>query len=140
VDYVVFVVRTPYEARSHHPDPDVVTEALGLEPDRVWRVGDPRPKWPGAYLAPYTSAGWEIRSKNSAARVPEQVGELLGVLEPRGDAVRSLATAGYEVIIECVVWFSPQTGPLLLFTQRTIQRIADLRCSFGIDYQVAGEE
>jgi hypothetical protein len=107
--------------------PQEISDAIGLDCDRSWRIGDKR----GNTLIIENTNGWVLNSNSGKnASLEMHIDELLGRLSIHADRIRSL-TDHETVELSCVVYaFSP---PALNFDQSVIQRLARLGASLDID-------
>lgn len=94
--------------RIWHPDvePSFISKALGMEPHRSWRAGDPRGTPKGSPLQgrnteSYWSAdpfgyGWRPSTDDT---VEDALAELINALRPHRDFLHSLVSGGGRVLV-----------------------------------------
>lgn len=123
-------------------DPDAVTAATGLQPDRQARRGDERRNRAGKLLQPEKEGWWALgtRGKLDSRDVREHFHYLLARLLPHAGALRAFAEGG-ETYFD-VLWKSTYlyagTGPI--FDPASIAGAAELGAGMGFDiYQVHEE-
>lgn len=88
-------------------EPEVVTRALRLFPDRAWRKGDQPPVLAqrGILGPPTVRGGWKKRIPDdwSDRRVEEQLEFWATSLRERSSGIDHLCSLGYEVVLDCFV-------------------------------------
>ena len=116
-------------------DPDLCTETLGIKPDKVWTqpaitagTQPPRREW---------NIGFRRHEHNDIGEAIELV--LARVWDKRDLLASLVAEKGYRVTVACNVtlW---KDRPLYELTENTIQRLAALGASFGLDIFPQDEE
>jgi hypothetical protein len=124
-------------------DPDAVTAATGIRPDRQARRGDERRNAAGNLIRPCPEGWWVLgtRGKLDSKDVREHFHYLHARLLPHAAAFRAFAEGG-ETWFD-VVWMSTYlyagTGPI--FDAESIAGVAELGAGMGFDiYQVNEED
>jgi hypothetical protein len=100
-------------------DPDDVTRALAIEPDRVWRHGEQKKvELPGGTKVLESrseASGWKKFAPSSLYELPahEQLDYWLDVVRSRSSSLASLRALGHQTTLDCfvasseVIAFSP---------------------------------
>jgi hypothetical protein len=125
----------------HHPTRDlsVVCAALGLVPNRIWKMGDERQAPKGQKLG-----GLQDRSSCSidlgaSSREPlsEKIESALALLKPHRAILRDLSSEGGEVIFY-VGWFLDEhTGDSLGW--QILEEMSDIRIELQLNIYVPDE-
>lgn len=112
-------------------DPGEATRALGVEPTRTWRRGDPR--IPGAVVV-HKSDGWAFGTEEEQGLdLPSHVDEVLNRLHPLANHVNDLRQRlGLEASLECVAYVTRQT-PITSLSHASLSKIVDLGASLDFD-------
>ena len=118
-------------------DPDDVSRALGLTPSSTQRVGEQRES--RGVFRTYRLAGWFYCTEDSVESYDSQkhLNWLCDQLEPHGQQLRALRSAGWRMDISCL-WDShpghggPSLSPALL------QRLATLEIELWFDVYFFG--
>jgi len=116
-------------------EPDEVTTATGLSPDKVWRVGDVI----GGSRRTYEHNGWRLASgTGDTLDVGEQLEALLGRLEPARSGLERFMTTEHAEI-GCVV-YAHESVPEMHFSREALRRVADLGAGIDVDLYCLIEE
>ena len=120
---------------STHYAPADISKAIGLEPDRSWRIGDRK----GKSAMTQKANGWVLAAGDSRSiPLDFQIASLLERLRPVSRRVREMSTQA-RVVFACVIY--TQERPTLAFSNAVISEIAALGASFEIDlYWVADNQ
>ena len=118
-------------------DPEVITRATGLSPDRVVRKGDPVLSR-GEVVSLRRVGVWWIDSARGLPRtgnhLEDHVRWLLDLLEPVGDVLRRLSVEhGLSADIGCG-YFTSRWNSSFGFSAETLSRVAGLGASLGLDF------
>ncbi|MEP7012501.1 MAG: DUF4279 domain-containing protein [Acidobacteriota bacterium] len=109
-------------------EPEVITGLLKVDPTETWKIGEPMLPSP---IRTHQENGWELASQlATTAGVGDQIGHLLGRLEPARDSFDSLGEAYRE--FSCVI-FANDGVPEIHFSHDTLQRIVELGASIDVD-------
>ena len=119
---------------SNDQTPEMITEAIGLQCDRSWHIGDTRPHT----IIKEKSHGWVIGSGlPKSTGLEEQINALLSAFGTRVDALKMLsATATVE--LSCVIYAS--AAPALNFDRSVISKLALLGADLDIDLYIVGSD
>lgn len=110
--------------------PEMITEAIGVECDRSWHVGDARKDT----TIIEKNNGWILHSGLSKnASLQEHIEAIWRMLRPAAARIRQLSTMD-TVELSCVVYSS--SIPALSFDNQTIERLAELGAGLDIDLYV----
>jgi len=124
------LITTEFYVAGDSLDPDACTRDLGIEPTEIWRQKRPD-------LIPRTdlsAVSWIIRiSKRPYYSVDEAVAEILDVIWPARQSVQEFVSKNaVDVGINCNVTIAVDR-PVYELSRRTIERLADIGCEFGLD-------
>jgi hypothetical protein len=100
-------------------DPDAVSAALRLKPDRSWKRG--QPKLPPVVMSPAKEGGWKLFSaKTSRSHYLEpQLKAWVGLLRTRRQAIRRLRARGYYCRLS---WFADSSATVSVIIPNQLQR------------------
>lgn len=129
--------RASFRLMGERLDPDAITRATGLVPHHAHRKGEARPRSRTTELPPWRSGRWSLDSSNaletSGNHLEDRVTRLLDQLEPVADAViRLCAEHGLKADFFCG-YFMGQSNSGFELSARTLERIAALGATLGID-------
>lgn len=115
-----------------HPniDPQRVTEALGIMPDRTIRVGDPRRNpLNGTHNTSHWSATLNVIDK---ASLGDSLVALVEKFRPAGDFLRQLVAEGGRIELFFGLFATELCDSLLPY--EVLSELADLRIDLRLDY------
>lgn len=120
-------------------DPDSLTEVLGIQPARVFRVGEPRFNAVGEQIGLHSRGLWEVTSRGAvhSKDVNDHCAAVLQPLLPHAAHLRERQVGGASTVD---VWWESSylyagTGPLL--NTASVQAIALLGADLNFDiYQI----
>jgi hypothetical protein len=119
-------------------DPAVVSEALGLQPDKVRVKGERWKTRAGWSSVPARVSGWFFGSKGQvdSKDVRRHLDWLLDQIEPHAAALKSIQAAGGRMTVSCY-WSSAwgHGGPTL--SPSIMSRLADLGLEIWFDVYVS---
>jgi Domain of unknown function (DUF4279) len=120
-------------------DPEAITRATGLTPDRAVRTGDPVVSR-GRIVSRRRTGVWWIGSARELSRTENHLEDhvcwLLDLLEPVADVVRELSVEqGLTADIGCG-YFTSRWNSSFGFSAETLGRVANLGASLGLDIYV----
>jgi hypothetical protein len=118
------------------PDPDLVTQALGFAPTRVWIRGIPRP---GTSGPPVRHELWAYDSPLPEAEPFEaHLEAILRILETNPNGVRQVATQ-FGAVLQCYSHYET-TNPGIAIPPSLVRRVAALGLGFDFDLYVSPRE
>jgi hypothetical protein len=111
-------------------DPSIITERLGVQPTRVSRKGDPKPK----------TTNWVVSSGKVKAELIDVYAlssKVVTALMPRADAIRKLMreldlSAVLQVVLR-VTMDDTKSMPAIGFDPETIRFLAEVGASVDVD-------
>jgi hypothetical protein len=110
--------------------PEAISSAIGVSPDRTWKVGDKRPHT----IIEEKCNGWILGSGlDRSVSLEKQIETLLGKIENCNDAIRTLSRSD-TVELSCVIY--ADATPALNFDASIIDKIAQLGASLDIDLYI----
>jgi hypothetical protein len=119
-------------------DPETVSTALGLKPDRAWRRGDKKSfQLPDGTTKVYDSVheagGWKMFTPETHMNneIEKQLEYWAGLLASRVPALRTLESEGYECTL--AVCLCPDSSVSITLSPELQQRLADI----GLTAEVA---
>ena len=127
--------------RCKHPsaDPDEITKALGIQPDGIQKVGQPRTTPVGTPLTGlYKRTYWHAYLSGNKPQNSEEAEfetclfQIAEQLEPSKDVIRAFVESGGEATLS-VGLFCPQNSGME-FPWKLITRLASLRVGLLLDY------
>lgn len=112
-------------------NPDLLTEAMGIEPTKTWRVGDTTRR----SGRPYKHDGWSIRSEEVASLdLREVVLPVLRRLLPVAGVLSEYCDRlNLEAVLSCAVYVEDDQMPALSLDSETIRMLSALGASLDID-------
>ena len=125
-----------FSLTDEHLDPDTITKALGVQPDRAWSKGDQR----GRRMDPptenrlprHTFGGWELNASCSPYdEFEDQLEQLLNQIEALPDAVHDYILRYDGILI--VGYSSAEVSLGFYLSPQSIQRMAALKLSIVFD-------
>jgi len=105
--------------------PEWITETLQIQPDKIWRRGDPR-----AGCLVQVENGWQIEGESEGASFDELTVELLSRAEIETGRFREVSSE-CTVELSCVAYC--ESPPELNFQKSTIQALSRIGASLDID-------
>lgn len=121
--------RVWFSIASPDLDPGAVTELTGIEPDRSWRRGDPKPRT----RTPYPDGAWLLESGlGPSDEFHDHLAALIGRLRPGWAAFVDLGRrhdANVDVVIECL----EAQGPLVQVLPDVASALSELNATLGFD-------
>jgi hypothetical protein len=129
--------RASFRLRGDDLDPDEITELTGLTPEVAHRKGELRSATGRKDLPPWRSGLWSIDSSRDLPvegnQLEDHVTWLLDRIEPSREQLRRLcAERRLKADFYCG-YFMHQSNSGTELSVRTLERIASLGASFGID-------
>lgn len=123
-------VSAAYLLTDFECDPDQISEMLGIQPTKAWKIGEPI----GKTILRRKQNGWmlNIQILNSED-LEEHITELLNKLSPIWDRVVKLSQL-YYAEINCVVYSYEAQGPGLHLDKKTLEKIVELNAEIDLDY------
>jgi hypothetical protein len=124
-------------------DPDAITRATGLTPDRAHRKGEQRPasdpqrEAGRRELPPWRSGLWSLNSESALPRTDNHLEDhlnwLLGQLEPVAEVITQLCVDDDLTADFFSGYFMHQSNSGFEFSARTLARIVALGATLGVD-------
>ncbi len=116
--------------------PEEITNLVGLQPTRTWRMGDSVQKT----LLKHKKDGWLLGlPRKRTINFEEELCSLLDKVEPhRDNIIKARERLNLGSLIRCVAYVSDQT-PILGFSNKTINRMASLGADFDLDLILIAE-
>jgi hypothetical protein len=114
-------------------DPAVVTRAMGVEPTKAWRKGEPTGKGRGIQ----THNRWVLKSTLPLAEpIEAHLENLLSQLESRGEAVADLRTRFEARLAVAAYW--QEVNPSFSLSASVVERVAALGLELDFDLYCLG--
>lgn len=127
-------VRLYYDISGRDLDPDMVTNATRITPDKVSRTGDKFGLSPN--LLSDTNTWFVYSGLAKEAAFASHMEQLLSRLEPGWDRLRQLG-AQYEALIEPIVRTTLPEGPEMVISREAVQRLTQLNVEMVVDLYAA---
>jgi len=114
-------------------DPDEVTDALGIEPTKTWRIGDPIQNT----LLKRKHNGWSVAtSREESLDLGKQIRDLLRRLEPTFSSIATLRDrVDLNVEVSCAIYIYGET-PSMHLDRETLSMIERLDAEIDFDLYV----
>ena len=118
-------------------DPDVITQATGLEPYRSAKLGDERRNYAGNLVSPHDEGFWTLSSKGrvESKDINLHINSLLELLLPHQQTFIQVLTEMDGKTYFDVLWTSNYlyagTGPMI--SRAMLRGMSDLGASIGFD-------
>jgi Domain of unknown function (DUF4279) len=127
-----------FRLRGDRLDPSAVTRAIGLTPTEAHRKGDSRPHKPGRRKRPPWPTGlWNLESAQyadpSEDRLDGHITQLLDQLEDKADVIHQLCAEQGLIADFFCGYFMCQSNSGFELSVATLERMAALNASFGLD-------
>lgn len=127
-----------FEVRRFEAHPSVATQLMQLQPTEIWVAGELNFKQP---RRPNQWSAWRFDSPlPKAAPTEEHLEALLSTLEPRAEAISTLAKVYQaEVGINCVIYYRHRT-PGIHFSRDVARRLGNLSLWFELNFYLQEAE
>lgn len=114
-----------------HVNPNEITAATGIAPDRTWKAGNR--VFPARELV-HPNSGWIVASKSTSVDdLGDHIQSILEQLAPSWNAVCDLATR-YDAGISCAIYLhSTEATPGIHLEVGMLRRVVELNASFDLD-------
>ncbi|HXT02105.1 MAG TPA: DUF4279 domain-containing protein [Elusimicrobiota bacterium] len=120
-------------------DPASITETLGVQPTKTWKIGEPRyapeisAQRAGSPLAYWKNNGWVLKSSLAEDRtVDDHVEALIKILAPCWGQLKELAPKCYFELAVTMRMFNVDRPPLW-FDASLIKKLAELNAHVDVD-------
>ena len=118
-------------------DPEQVTDALGIEPTKTWRIGEPIQNT----LLKRKHNGWSVATpRQESLDLGKQLRDLLRELEPKFSSIAALRERfGFDVEVSCAIYINGET-PSMHLDRETLSMVERLGAEIDFDLYVYIEE
>ena len=121
-------------------DPGLVTEKLGIAPDRAHKKGDVVVRGRGKPVGPWRTGVWIYHSDlPSTARLEDHFQAVLALFEPKAGIIQELKDAGCTVEFYCGL-FLAEWNQGTMVSASPLGRIAALGADLSLDLYYTPEE
>lgn len=128
-------MKVSFLINSKNVSPDEITRFLGLQPSRVFNIGDLMDKR-SIIRAKVNIWIYSIEKPMPSFDINDYLTPLLDSLETKKDLISKLnQEQNVRCIIECPIWIEDET-PILCLTPRIMQRIIELNAEIDFDLYV----
>ncbi len=118
-------------------NPDDITNKLGINPTKTWRVGDLiHPKT----ILKRKENGWSLQSQlNKYYQLEEHLKYLLNKIQPKSDFLKEICSKNYGEL-SCAIYVRGEERPSIHLDRDIITKINKLNCEIDIDLYFLPDE
>ena len=125
-------LRVSFSFKGDAVEPRLVTEKLGIEPERAYKKGEVRFSRGRPLSSRQPTGVWFVTSElPSNATLEQHLQALLTLLEPRASAIQEFKEKGYAIEFRCGLFLDWENEGTTLSSE-TLGRIAALGADLGL--------
>ncbi|MBD2307081.1 DUF4279 domain-containing protein [Chroococcidiopsis sp. FACHB-1243] len=118
------------DSNSEDLDPDKITAIVGIQPTKMWKVGDLVSK---RSTLRHKQNGWSFKSKlEESATLEDHISYIFEQLKPNWQNLVEICTH-YYTEIECAIYFYEDDIPAIHFERQSLKLISELNAEIDID-------
>ena len=125
-------IKVYFRMTGFRKHPDHLAAEIGIQPDRTWRIGEPRRVAKGVFK----ENGWEIYSlSDKKEELKVHLDDVLRRVRPYAEKISTLAKE-FPTLLTCVIYSYGGDRPAITFTPSSLRELVVLNVTLDVDLYI----